>query len=108
MLNMIPDDYESSSPRSKSYSRREGESKSEFKSGNKENDLPESPNYFNWRETFPELEIIYYNKSVILEEMKQIQRVRHVCYKFDFLFISSFVIPLFSVGSMARRSFFNT
>jgi hypothetical protein len=75
MLNMIPDDYESSPPMSKGYSRGNDESKSETKSENKENDLLSSPNYFNWRETFPELEIIYYNKSVISEEMKQIQRV---------------------------------
>lgn len=43
--------------------------------GRQEEKAPYCPNYFDWRETYPELDILYKNKNIILEEMNGIPTV---------------------------------
>jgi hypothetical protein len=75
--------------------------RSEYKESKESKDCKESkdsssstPNYFDWRTTYPELEILYKNKDVILEELNGISKVRNFEYlnaicKIIFFFSSS-------------------
>ncbi len=44
----------------------------------KEEHKPPSMNFFNWREIFPELSVIYENQAIILEELQNIPNVSHL------------------------------
>lgn len=53
-------------------------------------------NFFNWREIYPELELLYNNQTMIYEEMSKISRVSEMNPR-SFSFSSTRL----SVGSMA-------